>query len=128
MGYVVALSGSLSKLDKTNQNTTLAAESVTFPSGATAMVQPVDRVLSADVIISTGNTLPGPAHPENNYTSVNTGGFKQNGAIYPHLSAHLNGAVPTGGNIGFKDGHVQWRKFNATTVPRTGSNTPYFWW
>ena len=114
-------------LDATNQNRTLSAETVTFPGGQTVTIQPSDRVLTADVILSTARGLPGPAHPENNYTSVD-GGFKQNGVTYPHLSAHLNGAVPAGEQIGYKDGHVQWRKFTAAAVPRTGANTPYFWW
>jgi prepilin-type N-terminal cleavage/methylation domain-containing protein len=127
MGYVVALSGSLSMLDVTNQNRTLGAESVKFPGGQMVTVQPVDRVLTADVIVSTARGLPGAAHPENNYTSVD-GGFKQNGVTYPHLSAHLRGAVPAGGHLGYKDGHVQWRKFTAEAVPRTGNNSPYFWW
>ncbi len=127
MGYVIALSGSLCKLDATNQNRTLSAEAITFPGRPTVTVQPVDRVLTADVIISTARGLPGAAHPENNYTSVD-GGFRQNGATYPHLSAHLRGAVPYGAHLGYKDGHVQWRKFTADVVPRTGNNTPYFWW
>ncbi len=127
MGYVLALSGSLSKLDPTNQNTTLMAECVTFPNGQTVSVATADRVLLADVILSTGGALPGPCHPENNYTSVD-GGFRQNGQTYPHLSAHLKGSNPAGGTLGFKDGHVQWQKFTSHVVPRTGSNTPYFWW
>ncbi len=127
MGYVLALSGSLSKLDATNQNRTMGTESVKLASGQLVAVQPVDRVLTADVIISTGRTLPGPAHPENNYTSVD-GGFKQSGQTYSHLSAHLRGAVPAGSHLGYKDGHVQWKKFSSTVVPRTGNNSPYFWW
>jgi hypothetical protein len=127
MGYVIALSGSLAKLDATNQNRTLSAESVTFPGGQMVTVQPVDRVLTADVILSTARGLPGAAHQENNYTSVD-GGFQQNGVTYTHLSAHLRGAVPSGDQLGYKDGHVQWQKFTATVVPRTANNTPYFWW
>jgi prepilin-type N-terminal cleavage/methylation domain-containing protein len=127
MGMVAALSGSLCELDPTNQNKTLLAETIQFPGGTTVLVGPSDRVITADAVISTGNALPGPAHPENNYTDVD-GGFRQNGQVYPHLSAHLNGSVPRGGNLGFKDGHVQWKKFSALSVPRTGSKTPYFWW
>ena len=127
MGYVAALSGSLSKLDATNQNRTLGAESVKFSNGQTVVVPSVDRALTADVIISTGRNLSGPAHPENDYTSVD-GGFKQSGRTYSHLSAHLKGAIPAGGHVGYKDGHVQWRKFTAAVVPRTAANTPYFWW
>lgn len=126
MGYVLALSGSLCQLDRTNQNRTLQAEAITLPSGVVT-VGPSDRVLTADVILSTGNALPGATHPQNNYTSVD-GGFMQGGGTYPHLSAHLNGNVPKGSNLGYKDGHVQWRKLTTAAVPRTGSNTPYFWW
>jgi prepilin-type N-terminal cleavage/methylation domain-containing protein len=127
MGYVLALSGTLSRLDKTNQNKTLLAETVTFPTGATPIIGPADRVITADVIISTGNTLPAASNPQDNFIAVD-GGFRQNGQVYPHVSAHLRGAIPTGGHLGFKDGHVQWHKVDATVVPRTGSNTPYFWW
>ena len=127
MGYVMAFSGSLSKLDKTNQNATILPESITLATSASVVIQPVDREMTADVIISSGNATPGLAHPENNYTSVQ-GGFKQNGAFYNHVSAHLNGDLPRGNNIGYKDGHTQWRKFTVNTVPRTGNNTPYFWW
>ena len=127
VGYVLAFSGSLSKLDKTNQNTTILPEPITIVGRTSPAISPSDRELLADVIISTGSALPGARNPGNNYTSVD-GGFKQNGVTYPHLSAHLKGAVPSGGYICFKDGHVQWRKFSPTVVPRTGANTPYFWW
>jgi hypothetical protein len=34
--------------------------------------------------------------------------------------------IPAGGNVGFKDGHVVWRKFdNMNPVAVTG---PSFWW
>jgi hypothetical protein len=32
-----------------------------------------------------------------------------------------------GGNVEFKDGHVQWRPFSHMIV-RTGANDPGFWW
>jgi len=128
IGYTLALSGSLCKLDVTNQNQTLGVESQRLNTGKIVNYQPVDRVLTADVVLSTGNKLPGWAHPENDYTSVD-GQFKQNGTTYSHLSAHLKGSVPAGGYLGYKDGHVQWQKFTTVTVtPRTGGNTPYFWW
>jgi hypothetical protein len=38
----------------------------------------------------------------------------------------LKGNVPAGGNLGFKDGHVDWRDFKLMT-PRTPGG-PYFWW
>ena len=39
-------------------------------------------------------------------------------------SAHLNGAIPSGGNITFLDGHIEWRKFQQMTnvVNQSGGN------
>jgi prepilin-type N-terminal cleavage/methylation domain-containing protein len=134
-GYVFAFGGPLSLLQVTNQNTTLNLEHVYtgfigFPSRLNPgpnLVSPSDRVITADVIISTGNAIPGYKNVGNTYDNV-TGGFQQNGKAYPHLSAHLNNhRIPEGSNIGYKDGHVNWQNFNLAT-PRTGSNTPYFWW
>jgi hypothetical protein len=76
-----------------------------------------------------------PASGADRFDSVG-GGFTQNGQTYPHLSAHLKGALPSGGNIAYKDGHAQWKKFDAAsgtaggnpTQVRTGFATPYFWW
>ena len=126
-GYVFAFSGISCKLDPTNQNTTLNAEPVIMPNGTTVLIGPSERVLVADVAISGGQTQPGYLNPGNNYTSVG-GGFRQNGVQYPHLSAHLDGGnVPVGQNATFKDGHGIWQDFKVAT-PRTGINTPYFWW
>jgi prepilin-type N-terminal cleavage/methylation domain-containing protein len=126
VGYALAFSGPASRLDATNQNTTLQPGSIRFPSlGTSITVQPADRVLIADCTISVDAYLPGYANPRNNYSSV-SGGFQQNGLVYPHLSAHLNGAIPGGGSIGYKDGHADWRKFKVMT-PRTTSGA-VFWW
>jgi len=126
-GYVFAFGGPKSMLDGTNQNTTLNSEGVTPPNNVNPntwvsyLVGPSERVLVADVIISTGKALPADQHPENDYTSVS-------GSFYlAHLSAHLDGGnVPKGHNIGFKDGHVVWEDVTGIT-PRTDS-APYFWW
>jgi prepilin-type N-terminal cleavage/methylation domain-containing protein len=138
VGYAFAFSGNpaaTSKLAALNQNVKIGLESHANP------VYPFtpyrddvsSRVLIADVMISTGNSLP--ASPGDNFSSV-TGGFSINGKAYPHLSAHLQKGVPAGGDYGYKDGHAQWQKFNASnanannnpTQVRTGGNTPYFWW
>ncbi len=127
IGYSLAFSGSSSLLNSTNQNTTILPEAVAnFPSPGTSTIYPAsERVLVADAILSTGSALPGYAHPENNYTSI-AGGFSYNGMTYPHVSPHLKGNVPAGGNLGFKDGHVDWRDFKLMT-PRNPS-APCFWW
>ena len=46
--------------------------------------------------------------------------------VYPHLSPHLKGGIPQGGMVGYKDGHVSWRKFK-DMIPRTTSGS-VFWW
>jgi prepilin-type N-terminal cleavage/methylation domain-containing protein/prepilin-type processing-associated H-X9-DG protein len=39
-----------------------------------------------------------------------------NGPQYPTIhTAHMAGQLPAGGNIGFLDGHIQWRKFSEMT-------------
>lgn len=39
-----------------------------------------------------------------------------NGPQYPSINtAHMDGRLPAGGNIGFLDGHIQWRKFSEMT-------------
>ncbi|HWC59222.1 MAG TPA: prepilin-type N-terminal cleavage/methylation domain-containing protein [Verrucomicrobiae bacterium] len=132
-GYAFALGGSSSKVDKQYQNYKLLSELHTNGPIVTTD-NPSDSEVVADVMISTGNTLP--ASGADNFTAI-YGGFTQNGVAYPHLSAHIEkGQLPAGGNIAYKDGHAQWRKFNASTSSasgnvtkvRTGNNSPYFWW
>jgi len=124
IGYAMAFSGTASKLSATNQNTTILPEPVTLGS-VTVTVPATQRVLVADANLSAGYSVPGYAHPENNYTLI-VGGFQVGGLIKPHVCPHLKGNVPAGGNVGFKDGHVEWRKFEVMT-PRTSSGST-FWW
>ena len=127
-GYTFAFSGPASKLEAQYQNKKILPEMHSVTATSNYVDNVVDRELITDVVLSTGNTLP--ARAANNFDNV-SGGFAK-----PHLSAHLKSRVPSGGNIAYKDGHVQWKKFNAaTTNPnnnpskvRTGGNTPYFWW
>jgi prepilin-type N-terminal cleavage/methylation domain-containing protein len=122
LGYALALSGD-TPLEATNQNTTLQPETITM-NGQNMLIPVSDRVLMADAIVSENAVVPGTAG--NNYVTID-GGFQQNGVTYPNTSAHLKNSVPIGGNEGYKDGHAVWVKFNLM-VPRTGANTPYFWW
>ena len=117
IGYSLAFWGrpGNSCLNPTNQNRTILAEQIQN----TTVTAPVsDRVLCADAILSDNATVP--AVPSNNYTDVQGGFYKL------HLSPHLIGRMPSGGNVGFKDGHVQWRKFGVM-LPRTDEGK-VFWW
>jgi prepilin-type N-terminal cleavage/methylation domain-containing protein len=131
VGYIMAFNGGGQLID-TNQNTTIQGERTIgngFPYARTQTYYgPADRVLLADVTVcvyGSGPKLPGWQHPENNYNNI-PGGFQWGGQTYNHLSAHLAGALPAGGNLGFKDGHVEWRDFHDMTL-RT-SHTYGFWW
>jgi prepilin-type N-terminal cleavage/methylation domain-containing protein len=124
VGYALALSGAASKLALTNQNTTLQPESINM-SGQNILIPVSDRVLFADAVCSVSDATPGYQHPENNYVNV-VGGFTQHGVAYGNPSAHLKGNLPMGGNVSYKDGHGEWRKFFIMSPRQAGS--PAFWW
>jgi prepilin-type N-terminal cleavage/methylation domain-containing protein len=118
VGYVFAFSGSGSVLSPENQNTTLQAESVL---GTNTLVS--DRVLLADATLDDSQEFDNDNKYDTGircYTDV-AGGF-----YLHHTSAHLKGVLPRGGNIGFKDGHVQWRNFSDMQVVTDAGNV--FWW
>jgi prepilin-type N-terminal cleavage/methylation domain-containing protein len=133
-GYTFALNGPASKLLPLYQNKKITAETRTsnvFPF-PTLVDDLTARELIADVVLSDGASLPAGAG--NNYDNVG-GGFTQNGGQYTHVSAHLKKRVPYGGNIAYKDGHVQWKKFSAATATANNNESkvrttsaPYFWW
>jgi prepilin-type N-terminal cleavage/methylation domain-containing protein len=120
-GYLFAFSGTLSKLDVTNQNSTLQAEPIRVSMFVSLPPPPnTERVLIADTVLSEN---PGDNYANRytyNYTAVGGGFYK------PHKSAHLKGKVPAGTTLGFKDGHSEWRKFDSM-YPRATDGRG-FWW
>src|SRR5690348_15900909 len=64
-----------------------------------------DRVLIADAILSEDGQSVESRRYTYNYTAV------QGGYSITHTSPHLNGSIPSVGNLGMMDGHVEWRKF-----------------
>lgn len=119
IGYSLAFWGDAGAcaLAGTNQNKTLQPETMTM--GASSVMVPVsERPLMADAILSDTATMP--ARAANNFIKVD-GGF-----YLPHISPHLDGTVPSGGHVGYKDGHVQWLRFNRM-LPRTIQGK-VFWW
>ena len=125
IGYAVALGGGASQVADTNQNHTLQQESIPM-NGQNVAFPTSERVLAVDVIISDNATQPGYKNGANNYNLI-YGGFQQNGAAYPHLSAHIKGTIPIGQTTGYKDGHTDWRKFKENILPRTKGGK-VFWW
>jgi prepilin-type N-terminal cleavage/methylation domain-containing protein/prepilin-type processing-associated H-X9-DG protein len=92
---------------------------LTIPFGALS-----GRVLAADPVVSitTGGTTT--------WTEVQ--------GSYPvrHTTAHMQGAVPAGGNVTFLDGHAEWRDFRymvqrtsrATGKQQDSESGPAFFW
>lgn len=139
VGYSFALNGAASKVQARYQNKNIGTEAHTAPNGAAMFTDNVaDRVLIADIIISSGQGYP--ATTGDAFQGVHGGFYKD------HLSAHLNRGLPRGANIAYKDGHAKWKKFKSPpagfTVPATGpwlpsedeytfvraGGGPYFWW
>lgn len=124
IGYATTFLGS--GIILSNQNTTFLPENsratpfIVYPAPPNS-----ERVLLADATISVNRAgTPVNPTPAGSFTSV-FGGFP-----IPHLSPHLKGELPAGGNLAFKDGHVAWRKFNDMSQRASGlaSPAPGFWW
>ena len=133
IGYAMAFAGPASKLKPADRNTTILPEKT--PSPINTLLPPVtvnlaDRVLMADATISISSATTYAKRytaPDNDYDSV-PGGYQPPGwpVAKPHTSPHLRGKIPAGGNVGFKDGHVEWRKFD-DMQPRASDGIG-FWW
>jgi prepilin-type N-terminal cleavage/methylation domain-containing protein len=119
-GYIFAFSGRLSHLIATNQNATILPEPVRIGAVTLPPAPNTDRVLIADGTISTPAGGVYARRYSYNYTEVDGGFYK------PHISPHLKGKVPAGGIVGFKDGHVVWRKFDLMDQRATTGQS--FWW
>ena len=105
VGYAFAfwgLPGQGIAVKPADQNKTMARE-----TNATS-----DRVLMACPTIAVAGTQ--------NFLDV-PGGF-----YIHHLAPHMSKSVPAGGHVGFKDGHVEWRKFKDMVV-RTAAGQDFYW-
>jgi prepilin-type processing-associated H-X9-DG protein len=122
IGYAHTLPGS-GHLFATNINHTLMPEPIQVEVGVFVRPRPAERVLFADATISGFGQIVTALkyHPSYSYTSI------QGGLAKPHLTAHLKGRLPAGGNVSMLDGHVEWRGFDQM-VSRVSGNVPGFWW
>jgi len=109
----------------TNENPRMTITSVTW-NGQSFPIHVSARPLTAcETIENTQESYPSTVLSEEktyNWTDV-VGGYSK-----PDITSHLvNGAFPSGGNIGMLDGHVEWRPFNQM-LPRTGPGAPVFYY
>jgi prepilin-type N-terminal cleavage/methylation domain-containing protein len=127
LGYAMAFAGPKSLLTVQNQNSTIMSQSIalySFPGSPTTTPPLSDRVLMADATISQNSSTTYANRYSDIYNDV-VGGYPIH-----HTSPHLKGAFPSGGNEGFKDGHVEWVKFDNMQPRCVPDGTAYagFWW
>lgn len=119
IGYAVAFQNA-GRVHPTNITESYNPQPWRMANGALINPGPSERVIAADGILSIGEFLADRS--KNRYSRIGGGWTKST-----HDSAHLDGSMPTGGNLLFLDGHVDWRKFEQMTVRTFGGN-PAFWW
>jgi prepilin-type N-terminal cleavage/methylation domain-containing protein/prepilin-type processing-associated H-X9-DG protein len=131
LGYALTLPNSAALLP-TNVNRTIQTEPIQF--GPILMPAPAnsDRVLVADATISHTDEHD-PTHwadASYHWTDI-VGSYPKH-----HMSPHMKGFSPAGGNVGMLDGHAEWRKMQFMTVRGYGGvggsddngSSPTFWW
>lgn len=90
--------------------------------------QPSKAELVLDVTMSDMSNWSESEYPDGNFAQIMCGGMP---AAYgnPDSSSHvLTERKAAGGNIGFADGHVEWRPFNEMKVRFNPFGCPIFWW
>ena len=111
----------------TNLNAKLSAASVAL-NGKNLPILPSSRVLDACVTITSGGNLSANLTTKEHYPWTNlphsldpdVPGTK------PLTSAHLlPNRLPSGGNMGMLDGHVEWRRFQ-DFIPRSGGSPCFY--
>lgn len=113
-GYALTLPGG--GLFKTNENTSTIPRAITNEGIIYPPARPSERPLLACATISQGsNTVD---RDRNHYTGIYLGWG-------PSRAAHMNGILPSGGNLGMLDASVRWVTFSGM-IPRSTSLT--FWW
>ena len=89
---------------------------------------PATRELCIDTIIGVPQSN---AKYGRNFSEI-AGGIYAGSAVYDRTNHLMNDGIPPGGNIGFLDGHGEWRVFdpdieNGVAVPRYGNSPGFFW-
>jgi len=117
IGYGMTFPGTAT-LNVTNENPKMTPQQITYGVLTYPAPSPSDRVLMACATLSNGANEANRAG--NGYVGIQGGWSKL------HRSAHMNGIMPSGGNLTMLDLHVEWRKFGLMHVRTTSG--PYFWW
>jgi prepilin-type N-terminal cleavage/methylation domain-containing protein len=130
-GYALTLPKTPS-LCPTNSNATIYPQAMQYGPTMVGPWPNAERVLTCDATLSRNTE-----YDENqkytggyHYTDIDTGGYAKH-----HLTPHMKGNAPAGGNLGMLDGHIEWRKFekmhiraNGNLWPSLNSTCPTYWW
>ncbi len=122
VGYAMTFVNTTS-LNYTNANPSIIPQAMPFIDWMIPAPPVTERVLLADATISRPRQNDPALIATYNWSDV-VGGYPVH-----HLSPHLDGRLPAGGNVAMLDGHAEWRKLRAM-LPRTypTSSSPAFWW
>ncbi len=137
VGFALTFPGTASYADSgawlfsTNLNYKLSAGSVVDTGSGVSY--PIHAATRAVVACANMNQLGDSTSPLIEKTYTGNGGWTDVDGGYSkhHTSAHMNGPVPLGGNVGTLDGHVSWVPFSQM-LPRCGDGgiggAPYFYY
>jgi len=131
IGYALTLPNTPS-LCPTNANPKIIPEPVQFGpltltrGGVADVVMIADATMSRNSEYDETKKFNGGYH----YTDIDSGSYPKH-----HVSPHMRGPVPAGGNVAMLDGHVTWRKFefmhvraNGNLWPSQNNTCPTYWW
>jgi prepilin-type N-terminal cleavage/methylation domain-containing protein/prepilin-type processing-associated H-X9-DG protein len=122
IGYAMTFPGTAS-LMVTNENISITPRPITDQGVGMDAPSPSGRVLLADATISAPGEDVVAQEAGYNYTDI-VGGYTKH-----HITSHLQGKIPAGGNVAMLDGHTEWRPFPVMIGRvQAGSGSPVFWW
>lgn len=117
----------------TNVNISIIPRTLTGGGFSLPPPSPSERVLLADATISLQGQKLESLKYKYKYTQIHGSYINPStGQPFDHRASHLGkSGIPSGGNVGMLDGHVEWRKFDVMQ-PRVDSpgtwQIPEFWW
>jgi len=89
---------------------------------------PAETELVIDIVMSDTCNWPQQEYPNGNFAKILIGGMPGLHGIYDSSSHLVTEKEPAGGNIGFVDGHVEWRPFSQMDPHLPMIGCPVWWW
>ena len=107
------------------------------PNNPSSRTETAPALSSSEKVLVADATISGAGQNQNDHALRNTrytyagiaGGWNlvSGDPKDLHQTSHLNGRLPSGGNVVMLDNHGEWRKWN-DMLPRTQGGSPGFWW